>query len=183
MKHRPSLTATVALLVLVFGGRAAAQKTTQVHPGEAGSPHVRTEWTIDGARISIEYGRPSLKGRTVGKNVEPLEGQEWRTGADEATTLRTDKLLRFGSLMVQPGTYTLYTIPVKGQWQLIISRKTGQWGIPYPKGSDLGRVPMTMAIPDKPVEQLTISIDDTSAGGTLRIEWGDTTAMLPFTLG
>ena len=68
-----------------------AQKTTQVHPGKAGSPHVKTEWTIDGANLSIEYGRPSLKGRVPGKDIDPYDGREWRTGADEATTLKTDK--------------------------------------------------------------------------------------------
>ena len=181
--RRHILAMSATLLALAFGGTVVAQKTTQVHPGEAGSPHVRTEWTIDGASISVEYGRPYLKGRTPGKNVEPFEGQEWRTGADEATTLKTDKPLRFGSLAVPGGTYTLYAIAVKGQWQLVISRKTGQWGIPYPTGADLGRVPMTMATPDKPAEQLTLSIDDTPAGGTLRIEWGPTSATVPFTVG
>ena len=174
---------SAVIVLLTISSVVRAQKTTQVHPGEAGSPHVRTEWTIDGARISIEYGRPYLKGRAPGKDIDPFEGQEWRTGADEATTLKTDKPLRFGSLSLRPGTYTLYTIPVSGQWQLIVSRKTGQWGIPYPAGSDLGRVPMTMAILDKPAEQLTISIDNTPAGATLRIEWGEASAMIPFLIG
>ena len=53
------------IAALLVGGVALlnAQKTTLVHPGKAGSAHVKTEWSIDGARISIEYGRPVLKGR------------------------------------------------------------------------------------------------------------------------
>src|SRR5262249_28281285 len=86
-----------------------AQKTTQIHPGKGGSTHVRSEWTIDGAHISIEYGRPYLKGRPERDVMPP--GQEWRLGADEATTLVTDKPLRFGTLTVPAGTYTLYTVP------------------------------------------------------------------------
>ena len=169
--------------VWAFSSTVSAQKTTRIHPGQAGSPHVRTDWAIDGANISVEYGRPSLKCRVLGKDVEPMEGQEWRIGADEATTLKTNKPLRFGTLAVPAGTYTLYAIPVKGQWRLVVSKEVGQWGIPYPRGKDLGRVPMTMSKPAKPVEQLTISIDDTPAGGTLRIEWGTTAASAPFSVG
>lgn len=180
---RSVLAVAVAATALTFGASLEAQKTTQVHPGKAGSPHVRTEYTIDGANLSIEYGRPSLKGRTPGKDVDPYDGREWRTGADEATTFKTDKALKFGSVAVPAGTYTLYTIPSGGTWQLIISKKTGQWGIPYPKGEDLGRTPMTMSKPPAAAEQLTISIEDSSAGGTLHIDWGNTRASAPFTVG
>ena len=174
---------TAALVLAAFVGTALAQKTTQVHPGKGGSPHVKTDWTIDGANISITYGRPSVKGRTPGKDVDPYEGREWRTGADEATTIVTDKPLKFGTLAVPAGTYTLYTLPEKGTWSLIVVKKTGQWGIPYPKGEDLGRVPMTMGKPASAAEQLTFSIDDTPAGGTLHIDWGTTRASVPFTVG
>jgi Protein of unknown function (DUF2911) len=167
----------------LFSVVSSAQKTTQVHPGKAGSPHVRSEWTVDGANISVVYGRPLLKGRTPGKDVDPYEGREWRTGADEATTLTTDRPLKFGTLAVPAGTYTLYTIPTGGTWQLIVSKKTGQWGIPYPKGEDLGRVPMNVGKATKPAEQLAINIQDTPAGGTLTIEWGATQASVPFTVG
>jgi Protein of unknown function (DUF2911) len=160
----------------------SAQKTTQIHQGTGGSPHVRTEWTVSGANISIEYGRPFLKGRTIGKEVAPY-GEEWRTGADEATTLTTDKPLKFGSVAVPAGTYTLYTLPAEKTWQLIISKKTGQSGTPYPKGQDLGRVPMTVGKTNAPVEQLTISIAPASSGGTLKVEWGTTSASVPFTVG
>ena len=160
-----------------------AQKITPVHPGKAGSPHVRAESTVDGANISIEYGRPSLKGRTPGKDIDPYEGREWRTGADEATTLKTDKALKFGTLSVPAGTYTLYTIPTGGTWHLVVSKKTGQWGIPYPKGEDLGRVPMTLGKAPAAAEQLTFTVQDTPAGGTLHIDWGTSRASLPFTVG
>lgn len=170
-------------LAAAFGVVLSAQKTTPVHPGKAGSPHVRSEWSVDGANISIEYGRPLLKGRTPGKDVDPLDGQEWRTGADEATTLKTDKPLKFGTLAVPAGSYTLYTIQTGGAWQLIVSKKTGQWGVPYPKGEDLGRAPMTVSKLPTPAEQLTINIQDTPTGGTLSIDWGATRASIPFTVG
>jgi nucleoid-associated protein YgaU len=181
MRHIAT-TGVTSLALLLMVAVVGAQKTTQVHPGKGGSPHVRSEWTIDGAALSIEYGRPSLKGRAVGKEVAPY-GKEWRTGADEATTLTTDRALKFGNLSVPAGTYTLYTVPGEKEWQLVVSKKTGQWGVPYPAGEDLGRVPMTVGTTKAPVEQLTLSIDDTAAGGTLVVEWGTTRASVPFTVG
>jgi hypothetical protein len=174
----------LAVTALACGAAVSAQKTTPLKPGSGGSPHVRTEWTIDGGNLSIEYGRPSLKGRVPGKDIDPFDGKEWRTGADEATTLKTDKMLMIGPLHVPAGTYTLYTIPVNGTWQLIVSKKTGQWGIPYPgKADDLGRAPMKASANAKPVEQLTYTIEDTPAGATLHIDWGTTRASIPFTIG
>ncbi|HWI18689.1 MAG TPA: DUF2911 domain-containing protein [Vicinamibacterales bacterium] len=182
---RSVLAVALAATALAFGASVHAQKTTPVHPGKAGSPHVKTEWTIDGANIAIEYGRPSLKGRTPGKDVDPYEGREWRTGADEATTLTTDKPLKFGTLTVPAGTHTLYTIPTGGTWHLIVGKlqKPGQWGVPYPKDQDLGRAPMTLGKTPAAAEQLTISVTDTPAGGTLHIDWGTTRASIPFTIG
>ncbi len=161
---------------------AGAQKTTQVHPGKGGSPHVKSEWTVDGAHITIEYGRPSLKGRTEEAMMPP--GKPWRTGADEATTITTDKALKFGTLSLDPGTYTINTQP-GAEWQLVIGKlgKPGQWGIPYNKSLEIGRTPMTVGKTSGPVEQLTISVDDTATGGTLRIEWGGVKATAPFTVG
>ena len=176
--------ATALGATLLVTGLAAvtmsAQKTTPVHPGTGGSPHVRTEWAIDGANISIEYGRPSLKGRPEAQMMPP--GTEWRTGADEPTTLKTDKALKFGTLTVPAGSYMINTVP-GATWQLIVSNSKQAWGVPYTAGQDLGRVPMTLGKTTAPVEQLTISVDDTPAGATLRIEWGTTRASIPFTVG
>lgn len=174
--------AAAALVAAGTLAATAAQKTAEVHPGKGGSPHVKSEWTIDGANIAIEYGRPSLKGRADTAVMPP--GKPWRTGADEATTITTNKALKFGSISLEPGTYTINTQPGES-WQLIIGKlgKPGQWGIPYNKSLEIGRTPMTVAKTASPVEQLTISIDDTATGGTLRIEWGSVSATAPFTVG
>ena len=97
-----------------------AQKTVDLKTGGGGSPHVRSEWTIDGANISIEYGRPFLKGRPEAQMMPP--GQEWRTGADVATIITTDKPLQFGAIKLAPGSYTINTVPGEKQWQLVLGR-------------------------------------------------------------
>ena len=173
-------TVFLAALLALTGAVLFAQKTTDIHSGRGGSPHVRTDWTIDGATIAIEYGRPFLKGRPNDVVMPP--GREWRTGADEATTLTTDRPLTFGTLAVPAGTHTINTVPGE-TWQLVVIKGVPKWGIPYTPGQDLGRVPMTLTKLGKPVEQLTISIDDTPAGGTLRIEWGTVSARANFVVG
>ena len=171
-----------AIVAMVWGATLGAQKTTQIHPGKGGSPHVRSEWTIDGAHISIEYGRPFLKGRPESQMMPA--GKPWRTGADEATVLMTDKPLKFGTLSLPAGTYTLNTQPGAQDWQLLVGKlgKPGQWGIPYNPALEIGRTPMRVGKVAAAVEQLTISLDDAATGGVLRVEWGTTSATVPFTV-
>jgi hypothetical protein len=160
----------------------SAQKTTPVHDGKGGSPHVKTQWMVDGANISIEYGRPSIKGRSEA-DLMPA-GKPWRTGADEATVITTDKALTFGTVNLAPGTYTINTEPGDKGWQVIFGKlgKPGQWGVPYNAALEIGRAPMTAGKTKAPVEQLTIHIDDLPKGAALRVEWGTKSASAPFTV-
>jgi len=178
--------AAAAAVALAIAAPLAAQKTTQIHPGKGGSPHVRSEFTIDGANITIEYGRPSVKGRTIfgPEGIIPT-GKVWRMGADEATTLKTDKDLMFGSVHVPAGTYTLYALPLDGPagepaGKLIINKQTGQWGTAYDEKQDVGRVDAKVTALETPVEMLTISFVDTPAGGTFVMEWANIRAEAPF---
>ena len=180
MRRCTTVLAT-AVVAAVLGVTLTAQKTTEVHAGKGGSPHVKTAWVVDTANISIEYGRPSLKGREEAKMM-PV-GQVWRMGADEQTTLVTDKPLKFGTLAVPAGTYGLHAMINDKDWQLVVSKRPSGWGIPYPAGQDLGRAPMKLGKTAKPVEQLMISIDDTATGAVLRVEWGTQSATIPFTVG
>jgi hypothetical protein len=182
--RRPALSLVAAALVTASAATLAAQKMTEIGSGRR-SPHVKAEWTVDGANVSITYGRPALKGRTETQMMPP--GQPWRTGADEATILTTDKALKFGSVSLQPGSYTINTQPGDGQWQLILGKLGDkgekQWGIPYQQPLEIGRTPMKVGKTASPVEQLTISIDDTASGAALRVEWGTVSAVAPFTVG
>jgi len=182
--RRRSVTHLTAVLACTFIVPLAAQKVTETGTGKGGSPHVKAESTVDGAAITIEYGRPSLKGRPESKVMPP--GEPWRTGADEATTITSNKPLTFGSVKLAANTpYTINTVPGEKQWELLFGKlaKPGQWGIPYQPTLEIGKAPMTVAKAGKPVEQLTISIDDTPAGATLRIEWGTVSATAPFKVG
>jgi hypothetical protein len=142
---------------------------------------VRSEWSVDGATIAIEYGRPFLKGRRE-EDMMP-RGQPWRTGADAATVLRTDRPLAFGEVVLAPGSYTIFTQPGEN-WLLILGKldREGQWGRPYRRDLELHRVPMRTGKVKNSVEQLTISVDDTRVGATLRIEWGTISVTTGFTV-
>jgi hypothetical protein len=155
-----------------------AQKVVKSAAGKGGSPHETVEWTIGAAKIQIVYGRPYLKGRAL-TQLAPY-GQVYRTGADEATTLVTDRALMFGSLMVPAGTYTLYTLPAESGWKLIVNKQTGQWGTEYHEDQDLGRVDLTTEKLPKATEQLTIALDAAPSGGVLKIAWADQQYSVPF---
>jgi hypothetical protein len=139
-------TLIAAATLLVF-----AQQDKSKRP----SPPATAEAMVTGKKISIDYSRPSMKGRKVFGGIVPY-GQVWRTGANEATTLTTEADLQIGTLAVPKGTYTVYTIPEQGQWTLIVNKQTGQWGTEYAQGQDLGRVPMKVSKTNKPVEMFTI---------------------------
>ena len=155
----------VATAVLALPAPAFAQKVVSSTPGKGGSPHETVEYKVGTATVTIVYGRPYLKGRST-DTLAPV-GKVWRTGADEATTLKTDKALQIGTLAVPAGTYTLYTLP-GSPWQLIVNKQTGQWGTQYTEAQDLGRVPMTAGTLPSPAEQLVVAI----VGSNLEIHWG-----------
>jgi hypothetical protein len=157
------------------GATAGGGTTTEIHAGQGGSPHVKSEWRIDDATVSITYGRPSLRGRTVGETVDPMPGQVWRVGADEATTLSSDRALNIGGTTVPAGDHTLWVLATGDTWQLIVNEETGQWGTAYDPSRDLARIPMNVTQAAAPTEQLTISIRD----GQLAVEWGPTVATVP----
>jgi hypothetical protein len=130
----------------------------------------------DGKTITVDYSQPSMKGRKIYGGVVPYD-QVWRTGANEATTFVTTADLN--GVAVPAGSYTVYTLPSESTWKLIISKKTGQWGIPYPgEQFDLARVEMHMEPLKAPVEKFTISFDQKGERCALRLDWEKTRAQV-----
>ncbi len=153
----------------------AASPTAAVRSAQpAGSPRDSLTANVAGATITVNYGRPSKRGRVLFNGLSDMKwGMVWRTGANEATHFTTTKPLMFGNAMVPAGTYTLFTHLVEtGKWELVINRQTKQWGTAYDAKQDLVRVPLTVTSNNPVVETLTIAVAPTTAGsGVLTIAW------------
>jgi len=160
-------------LVMLIAVLAIAQQPPQ-DKSKRPSPHDTADVTLKNKKITIEYGRPFLKGRKVGQELAPY-GKVWRTGADEATALNTEIDLNIGGVKVPAGKYTLYTLPSEGTWKLIINKQTGQWGTKYDESQDLARVDMKKSALPQSVEQFTISFDKKNEStADLNLEWENT---------
>lgn len=122
--------------------------------------------------ITIEYGQPHARGRPIAGGVVPYD-RVWRTGANAATSLVTDLDLVIGGARVPRGSYTLYSLPSRTGWKLIINRQTGQWGTEYDPSQDLARVEMRRRVLREPLESFTMWLVPTGgARGVLRMAWG-----------
>jgi hypothetical protein len=158
-----------AMLFAAIAPAAAQQKPPLSPPGQAAV-------TIGAASITIDYARPSMRGRKIMCELVPYD-KDWRTGANAATTLKTTAALEIGGTLVPAGTYTLYTLPGEKAWTLIINKQTGQWGTQYDQAQDLARVDMKVETLPAPVEQFTISV----TGGAIVMEWETTRVSVPVT--
>jgi hypothetical protein len=160
-------------LVLLIAAMAIAQQPPQ-DKSKRPSPPGTAEVTLKNKKITIDYSRPSLKGRKVGQELAPY-GKVWRTGANEATALNTEIDLNIGGAKVPAGKYTLYTLPSEGTWKLIINKQTGQWGTQYDESQDLARVDMKKTALPQSVEQFTISFDKKNDNtANLNLDWENT---------
>ena len=125
--------------------------------------------TIGRAVITVDYGRPLARGRTLVGGLIPYD-QVWRTGANAATQINFSAPVRLAGVPLHAGTYTLWTLPTRDGVQLIINGQTGQWGTEYRAAQDVARRPMQVAATDSLVERFTIRVDTASA--SLVMEWG-----------
>jgi hypothetical protein len=161
------------------------------------SPPDSVRASVGGVDIAIDYGRPSMRGRTIfGAGVVPWN-QVWRTGANFATRFTTSADIVLGGATVPSGTYTLWTLPGAGGWKLIVNRQTKApcataaacsdpkrarlWGTDYAADSDLVRVDLHVSTLGQPVEQFVIGVDPQGAGGLLWMAWEKTKVSIPFT--
>ena len=135
------------------------------------SPPASTSVTLGDKTLKITYSSPQMRGRKIRGALVPY-GEVWRVGANEATTLVTPVDLMIGTLKIPAGTYTLFALPTAGTWKLIVSKKTGEWGIPYPEGNDLGRTNMMKKTLAAPQEGMSISFEDVKKDSAeLHVRW------------
>lgn len=123
---------------------------------------------VGSAHISIDYGRPMLKGRDPLNMIEP--GQVWRMGASAPTTISTDQDLMFGNTRLPKGKHILLAqMTEPGKWILLASTKA--WDA-YDSSAKIAETPMKLEKSHDPVEQMTIKLSGHGNKGDVEVAWG-----------
>lgn len=144
------------------------------------SPRDSVSLSLDTNTVSINYGRPSMRGRKIMGDLVPWS-RVWRTGANQATFLRTNFDMVLGGVPVTKGTYTLWTLPSPTGWKFILNKQTGQWGTSYDERLDLARFDGIVKELPSAVETLTVALEATGkTSGVLKLMWENTLISAPF---
>ena len=133
-----------------------------------GNNRGEAKMTLGNAKVTLEYGRPSLKGRDMMKMIQP--GALWRIGADAATTFESDADLDFGGTRVPKGKHILLARLIEpGKWSLVVSSKSA---FQYEPSAKIAEVPIELQEGKEPVEQLSIQLSNKGGRGVIEIAWG-----------
>jgi Protein of unknown function (DUF2911) len=158
------------------------------------SPLDSVTFHVAGQDVKVCYGRPSARGRTMigtGSSEGPVEmgkvpfGKLWRTGANEATLLRTPIALSVAGVEVPAGSYSIYTVPGPTEWEIIVNRSYSQWGMEglYTdeiRAQEVGRGTAPVESTDGHVEMFTIRGEESEGGSArLLLEWEGTRVPIP----
>lgn len=177
-------------LLACTGVLVAATLSLSAQQNPPASPAETATAAIAGKTITISYNSPRVKGRQG--HIFTKDGlishdphyPVWRAGANAATTLHTDADLTLGDLAVPKGTYTLFVdITDPDSWVLIVSKKTGEWGLAYDATQDLGRVKLKTTKPADTIEELKYTIESAGAkSGKITLAWENHIASVPVTV-
>ncbi len=93
----------------------------------AASPRQKVEQQFSMSNITVDYGRPGVKGRKIFGDLVPF-GKVWRAGANSSTKITFEQSVNFGGKTVSAGTYGLFVIPTEKEWKVILNKDSQQWG-------------------------------------------------------
>lgn len=148
------------------------------------SPSSTAEFDNNGLKITVDYCQPSKKGRMIfgeeaDKALVPY-GKWWRTGANEATVIKFSKDVQIAGKPLKAGTYTLFTIPQKDNWTIIINQEVGQWGLSYDEKKNVLTVPAPATQTENALEQFKIDFTEQAGGGAdMILAWDNTQVTVP----
>lgn len=152
------LLASAALVVTLCPPVKAQLKLPRVSPGAS------VTQTIGMTDLTVTYSRPGVKSRVIWGQLVPY-GQVWRAGANEATTFVTSDPIQFGGKPLAAGTYELFMLPGKSEWQVIVNSAQGQWGaFSYDSTRNLLRIAVKPEIVGPEQEWMEFSFEDMTPG-------------------
>lgn len=174
MKKLMLLCAAFALTVSSYGQVKAPQP----------SPSSKLEQKVGLTDFTIEYSRPSMRGRTVFGDLVPFD-KKWRTGANKNTTITFTDNVMIGDYTLKPGSYAIYTKPGESLWEVYFYANTDNWGLPEKwdeaNVAAIAKV-KSYSLPFD-VQTFTIDINNiTNGGGTIDMIWEKTYIAIPFSV-
>ncbi|MGF1923645.1 MAG: DUF2911 domain-containing protein [Bacteroidia bacterium] len=129
--------------------------------------------------IKVLYSRPARKGRTVFGVLEQYD-KVWRLGANENTEIYFDRAVTIGDQKLKPGKYSLFAIPTKDKWTIIVNKQTDRWGaFTYDQAKDIARVDVPTTTLEKPLENFSIVFTDQAEGAHMIMAWDTVQVTLP----
>ena len=136
------------------------------------NPRGKAEASFSGKMVTVDYGRPSLKGRDMLGQAAP--GMVWRLGSEGATTIMTEGDLMIGPNMAPAGSYSLFARKTAEGWDLLVNSETGQSGLAHDPDKDLFTAPLKVAETDDSAEMFTITLMADGMNGSMKMQWGNT---------
>jgi hypothetical protein len=165
------------IIVLVLGSIGGyAQESAKPRQSPLGLTTAKYKNTY----LKIIFGRPEKKGREIFGGLVPF-GQVWRTGANEATEMTATKDFYINGTLLKAGTYSIFTIPDKIKWTVIINKEVGLWGsYNYNEKLDLMRfdVPV-LDTGNEAYESFMIHLDQKNDKADLKMTWDHTQIIIP----
>lgn len=166
-----------ALLVVTTMAITLAQEDTNK---KRNSPLALISMRYKDAYVKIVYSRPEKRGREIFGGLVPY-GKVWETGANEATEITVTRNIQINGSLLRAGTYSVFTIPNKDKWTIIINTELGLWGA-YNYNSKLDD--MRFDVPVQTLqglafEQFTMQFDQRNEIADLLLFWDKTKISIP----
>jgi Protein of unknown function (DUF2911) len=178
-----SIMKILRILLVILAVLASAFVFFRFYYTKSFSPSASEKFEKNGLVVTVDYCQPSKKDRLIfgdekDKALVPY-GKWWRTGANEATVIKFSKDVTIAGKPLKAGTYTLFTIPEKDKWTIIINGEVGQWGLSYDEKKNVMTVPVPSMQADSSAEQFKISFVEQPDGGDMILNWDTTQVVVP----
>lgn len=179
MKILKIILITLAVLI----GLATAGFQLMKYNTKKASPEKTAIYKNQEITLEVRYCSPAKKGRNIFGELVPF-GKVWRTGANEPTTFTTNRPIKFGEAEIDPGTYSLWSIPGEQEWEIILNSKMYDWGmgwdgeVPRQAEFDVANVNVPVIKIEESFENFTI---DFKYHVNLTLAWDQTLVLVPIT--
>jgi len=148
---------------------------------ERPSAPAETTIRLGNDEMRICYSQPRANDREVMGALVPF-GAEWRTGANEATAIHLTFPASIGGMEVEPGSYSLVTLPREEEWEIILNSEAERWGVGIPADMHIARTTVPVESTEEMVEAFTIRLEAQDDGSAhMILEWENTRVRVPVT--